>query len=418
MASNNNKLMEKWASLSPRNRSVIAVGTISILLMGTAFIFSGGNAAIPAQKQAESDVNFVTPSTHKVMENELAAQVATLQSRVSDVQGLLEVERNKNNELSKQVSTIQNTKTQDSSNASTTQMINSMATQIQELQNQIGNRGIASSGSGAGSTPNLADSLPTSGGQDGGGAASNGAGGDNASGNDNVEKNKLVIVGDNPQNDKAAEKKKEKKPEYLAAGSMFDGVLLNGMDAPTSSIAMRNPVPALIRIKTTATMANLFHANVRECFVLVSGYGVLASERAQLRTESLTCIKEDGKAVETKLYGYVVGEDGKAGMRGRLVSKQGSMIAKSLLAGFASGIGQAFSPMMVPQLNTMPGSNMQYQMPSLSEGMQAGVMGGISQAANNVSAFYLKMASEMFPVVEVDAGRRVTIITIAGIDLN
>lgn len=418
MASNNNKLMEKWAALSPKSRSVIAVGTISILLMATAFIFSGGGTgAIPTQKQHGSDVSFVTPSTHKVMENELAAQVTTLQSRVSDVQSLLEDERNKNNELSKQVSVLQNIKTGDTGNASTTQMINSMATQIQELQNEVGNKGIASSG-GAGSTPNLADSLPTPGGQGDVGAASEGAESGAAAGNNDAEKNKLVIVGENPQDNKMTEKKKEKKPEYLAAGSMFDGVLLNGMDAPTSSIAMRNPVPALVRIKTTATMANLFHANVRECFVLVSGYGILASERAQLRTESLTCIKDDGKAVETKLYGYVVGEDGKAGMRGRLVSKQGSMIAKSLLAGFAAGIGQAFSPMMVPQLNTLPGSNAQYQMPSLSEGMQAGVMGGISQAANNVSAFYLKMASEMFPVVEVDAGRRVTIITIAGIDLN
>ena len=38
----------------------------------------------------------------------------------------------------------------------------------------------------------------------------------------------------------------------------------------------------------------------------------------------------------------LAGEDGKAGMRGRLVSKQGQLLANALLAGVASGIGQAF----------------------------------------------------------------------------
>ncbi|PIV81625.1 conjugal transfer protein TraB, partial [bacterium CG17_big_fil_post_rev_8_21_14_2_50_64_8] len=46
-----------------------------------------------------------------------------------------------------------------------------------------------------------------------------------------------------------------------------------------------------------------------------------ATERAQLRTETLSCVREDGRVIEAELEGYAVGEDGKVGMRGRLVSK-------------------------------------------------------------------------------------------------
>ena len=38
------------------------------------------------------------------------------------------------------------------------------------------------------------------------------------------------------------------------------------------------------------------------------------------------------KGVRKGVKGYVAGEDGKAGMRGRLVSKQGQILANALLA--------------------------------------------------------------------------------------
>jgi len=42
-------------------------------------------------------------------------------------------------------------------------------------------------------------------------------------------------------------------------------------------------MPALIRVKHQAILPNRVRADVRECFLLVSGFGDLASERAQLR---------------------------------------------------------------------------------------------------------------------------------------
>jgi conjugal transfer pilus assembly protein TraB len=233
---------------------------------------------------------------------------------------------------------------------------------------------------------------------------------------------RLRVVGAIPSDTPGQAAGQESTPmPYLPAGAVFEGVLLNGMDAPTSSVTQKQPVPALVRIKSESLLPNLMSmgdGDIRECFLVIGGHGVLATERAQLRTETLSCVREDGRVIEAELEGYAVGEDGKVGMRGRLVSKQGSMIAKSLVSGFLAGFGQAIAPTQVPQINVTPGSSAQYQSIDMGAAAQAGVGKGISEASKMVAQFYLDMAKEMFPVIEVDAGRKVSIVTLRGIQLS
>ena len=193
---------------------------------------------------------------------------------------------------------------------------------------------------------------------------------------------------------------------------------MNGMDAPTSATTQKNPVPTTMRVKTLAMLPNKYKVDIKECFVLASGYGSLSSERAIIRTESISCVRKDGKIIDTKLEGYIVGEDGRAGMRGRLVSKQGQMIAKTIVAGGLSGIAQGLTPQSVPQLNLNPGQTVSTQTADASSILQTGVAKGFSTSANEVAKFYMEMAREMTPVVEIDAGRKVTIMLVKGFELK
>lgn len=206
----------------------------------------------------------------------------------------------------------------------------------------------------------------------------------------------------------------ESETVYLPMGSMVQGVLLNGLDAPTSGAAQKNPTPVLIRIKHDAILPNRARLDIKECFVIASGFGSMSTERANLRTEGISCVREDGGVIETNLSGYVIGEDGKVGMRGRLVSKQGAMIAKSLASGFLSGLGKALTPTGVVGLNLAPSGTVQTQNQDLGTAFEAGVLGGASNSLNQISRFYLDIAKEMVPVVEVDAGRPVTIVLTRG----
>jgi|GEM_PF-2005738 len=205
---------------------------------------------------------------------------------------------------------------------------------------------------------------------------------------------------------------------YIPSGSMFTGVLLNGLDAPTSAAAQKNPTPVVMRIKREAVLPNYAAIDVRECFLVAAGYGQLSSERAMLRAENLSCVRSDGTVFETKMDAYIVGSDGKVGVPGRLVSKQGQMIARSLIAGVFGGMGSALNRTRVPTLNINPSMGTDiYQQDSLSSIFQGGAASGIGTSANMIAKFYLDMAKETFPVVEVPAGEVGTVVVTRGASL-
>lgn len=206
---------------------------------------------------------------------------------------------------------------------------------------------------------------------------------------------------------------------YMPTGSIISAVLLNGLDASTATGAKNEPMPALLRVEKDAVLPNRFTSDIRECFILASGHGDLSSERAFLRGEYLSCVRNDGGVLETKFPSYVVGEDGKAGMRGRLVSKQGQVIARTLVAGFASGVSKAFDVTPVSVLDTTSSSgSMSYQTNYSPDLVQGAAAQGASRALEKVADFYLKMAEQMFPVVEITAGRRIDVIVTAGTKLR
>ena len=218
------------------------------------------------------------------------------------------------------------------------------------------------------------------------------------------------------QTDKANREKKQNI--RIPAGTIIQGVLLNGLDAPTSRSAQKNPTPALIRVKHDAILPNKYKVDIKECFILSSGYGVMSTERANMRTEKMSCVLDDGTVLESAIDGYLVGQDGKVGIRGRLVSKQGQMIAKSLIAGLFSGMSSIMRPTSVTTLDIDPGKRGQWQMPSFGGVASNSLLGGASTATQNVSKFYLDMAEEVFPIIEIDAGRKVTIILVNGANLQ
>jgi conjugal transfer pilus assembly protein TraB len=202
---------------------------------------------------------------------------------------------------------------------------------------------------------------------------------------------------------------------FLSAGAIITGVLINGMDAPTGTSARQDPFPATIRVQKEAILPNRFTADIRECFILVSGYGDLSSERAYMRGETLSCIKTNGDAIEQPLDAYLVGEDGKAGIRGRLVSKQGQLIARSLMAGFLGGAAEAFDVDSVPTLSLSNDGNRQLQQNEFSSTLARGAAAkGASNALGRIAQFYIEMAEAIFPVIEIDAGRQVDIFVTKG----
>jgi len=212
----------------------------------------------------------------------------------------------------------------------------------------------------------------------------------------------------------AAQRLARTNETYLPSTTFMRAVLLSGLDAPTGGQAQNNPHPVLLRVLDHAQLPNSFRSDVKDCFILGSGYGDLSSERAYVRTESLACIRDAGDALDVPLKGVLVGPDGKAGVRGRLVSKTGQVLANALIAGLVSGLGTALTSGAIVQSVSPLGAT---QTVDPDKALQAGIGQGLARGLDRLVQYYISLADKIYPVVEVDAGQVVDVIVTRGVSV-
>lgn len=202
---------------------------------------------------------------------------------------------------------------------------------------------------------------------------------------------------------------------YIPAGSFGRVILLSGLDAPTGGAAEHNPVPILARLEGNGHLPNGFRSRVKACHIVLAGYGDISAERVYARTETLSCVLKNGHIVQSAIKGYLSGEDGKAGMRGRVISKQGALIARALLSGVFGGIGQGISQSYSNVATSALGSVTSV---SPNKILQQGVAQGFGTALDRISKWYLDRANETYPVIEVDASRMGDVILTEGVSIG
>lgn len=206
-------------------------------------------------------------------------------------------------------------------------------------------------------------------------------------------------------------KKIKRVGDYLPAGTFFKAVLIGGIDAPTGTLANNAPLPILMRVIDLGNLPNKVKFDVKECHVISAAYGDLSLERAMGRLETLSCVDDQDIIHEIKIKGTIFGEDGKSGIKGRLVSKQGAVLANALYAGIGSGFGRSFAQQTMQYNQTAFGTTTSIDP---SKAVQNGVGFGVGQAMDRLAQYYIKLAEKMYPVIEVDAGRTVDVVLTAG----
>ncbi|MGC9100091.1 MAG: TraB/VirB10 family protein [Caldisericum sp.] len=206
------------------------------------------------------------------------------------------------------------------------------------------------------------------------------------------------------------------KKKYYLPPSFMEATLLSGLDAPAVGEGKAHPVPVLLRIKAPAVLPNRVKANLKGCFIIAEGVGNLATERADIRLVSISCIDRKNRAViDQKIKGFVVDTDGKIGLRGTVVSKMGGLLARSFLAGLVQGFGtQIFAQSQYTSV-TAEGT---LQTVKPGEAFKYGLGQGIQSAANELMKFYLELAKQTIPVVEVLPTRSVTLVVSEGVMLE
>ncbi|MBR5675005.1 MAG: TraB/VirB10 family protein [Neisseriaceae bacterium] len=234
----------------------------------------------------------------------------------------------------------------------------------------------------------------------------------------------------NPDSLAAAEAKaKAAGKNYLPAGTTISFVSVGGMNAPTNAISSGiagagELMPTLLRVRGQAILPNKNYYDLQDCVVLAVGYGQMADERAILRTDKMSCISPNGQTTEVAIQGTVFGEDGKPGMRGRLVSMNGKVIAQMVRIGALQTLGNmavAFAGNYDfknhSDINNGVTVNTGNQNSLQNEMAKAGAA-GINDTFQRIAGIYEQYAQQTFPVIEVNPGRKGEIVLMQGVEID
>lgn len=202
-------------------------------------------------------------------------------------------------------------------------------------------------------------------------------------------------------------KKTEKEPEtWLSAGTVIPTVLLTGQHVPTSSSAQSNPAPVLLKIVDVGVMPNGFTIDLVGCTVIGAARGSASTRRVEIRAESISCIDQRGRAIEQPFIAAVQGQDGHSGIPAKLVTLYGEVVKQSFWAGI---YGTGAQTLTQAATNRVSG-DVVYDGTYFKNTATSSLAGGSSTAFDKIADFYLQLADEARPYLEMHGG-------IEGVDL-
>jgi hypothetical protein len=221
----------------------------------------------------------------------------------------------------------------------------------------------------------------------------------------------------------AKEEEEKEEPKFKILAGVTKGLTLNGGLIPTiGDDGEDNVAPIMIRVDGNSIVANKSNQDLEDCIVMASAKGDLSSERVLIRTSKLTCTveKENGSTYvfETPLKGWVIGEDGKYGLDGVLISKTGTILARTLMSGFVQGAAdfmsatQSFYDPTEAANATDPEAEL--TKPKSGSLIGYGMSSGTSSAFERLAEYYMTLAEETVPVLEILGGRSISIILNGG----
>jgi conjugal transfer pilus assembly protein TraB len=212
-----------------------------------------------------------------------------------------------------------------------------------------------------------------------------------------------------------AGRKKANRTIYLPPGFM-KARLLTGIDALASRDATTNPEPIMARVQAPAVLPNDVKANLSGCFVIGNATGSLAKERVEVQLVSISCIDfQEHVVVDQPIKGFFVDTDGKKGLSGKVVTRVGATLARSFIAGTIAGFARSVEGSF-GDVSTSALGNVRSLDPA--DAVTTGVAGGLGRSSDKITEFYLDLARQAGPVVEVGAAKDVVVVIQEGLALE
>ena len=220
-----------------------------------------------------------------------------------------------------------------------------------------------------------------------------------------------------------AKKVVKKIGTYIPAGSYVSAKMISGIDAGIGITAEANPRQVLLRIVGKVISAgfgkNYLTTNkLMGCIVQCQVVGDLSSEKAYLKPVVMTCAKSRDTVIEIPVKGYAT-SNGKVGIRGEIVSREGDLVTKSFLAGLVGGLGSGASQVYEPGYSLSGGFAVKQSGSDTAKNVLGSGLGkGFAESSNRLSDYLIKRAEQYQPVISIDEGVGVDLVFQEGFSLK
>ncbi|WP_371220711.1 TraB/VirB10 family protein [Orientia tsutsugamushi] len=220
---------------------------------------------------------------------------------------------------------------------------------------------------------------------------------------------------------RAGSEPKKNVENYVTSGSSARAVLLIEVVVGTGINSSSSPEPIVLQLLDTAILYDEYKTDqIKKAILIGSCNGEMSSERAKCRIETLSVVNNQGDIIEKKVEGWLIGEDGRSGIKGIVVDKSSNIASMAALNGVFSSIAKflqskAIKPDMLPTLNLVAGG--QQQEFQIGDALQSGAYAGASNAFDKLADFAIKRADSMSPVVLIASGRVIDVVFKEGFDL-
>lgn len=208
----------------------------------------------------------------------------------------------------------------------------------------------------------------------------------------------------------------KKASHYVPAGSYAKAVLTSGAVVSTAVASQSNPQPIVLRLADEGLLPRGFQSHMKDAVLIGSCYGDLSAERAMCRLHTLSFIEPDGTTVERSVEGWIIGEDGAPGLRGKIVDRAGEVAREAFLSGILSGMSSFLQFDATRSVYPITPFG-QTSALSPKDAVTGGLGKGASNALDKLAEFSIKRAEAMQPVIVVNGGRVVDVVFKRGIDL-
>lgn len=211
-------------------------------------------------------------------------------------------------------------------------------------------------------------------------------------------------------------------PNYLPPNSFARARVIVGVDASAGVNSQTDPLPVVLRVTGPARSVfadgKLLTTRIEGCLVNGAARGDLSSEKVYVKLQKMTCPQPGGRYAVSEVKGFIAFA-GKTGVRGRVVSREGTLVTQAFLAGMLGGFGRGFS---ANSNSIFQGTNISTDGKraklSTSDILEGGLGEGVAQTGDMVSKYLIERAEQYQPVIEMPTGIDVEIVFLEGVHVR